>query len=124
MIFWLATCFCLVLVARAIQIKPPFNGQAISKKNRSATCRLAVFLGSGTTSNSPKLRILKEIQGGHTSECLTLLSSLDFTRYTDRIYFVSDGDSLSIERASALEIAKTNKSQSKVTKYLQYQDTI
>ncbi|ESK97111.1 glycosyltransferase family 1 protein [Moniliophthora roreri MCA 2997] len=54
------------------------------------TAKLAVFLGSG----------------GHTSEAISLLSALDFERYTPRIYVVSEGDSLSVQKAQALESKK------------------
>lgn len=35
-----------------------------------------------------------------------LLSSLDFTRYSPRIYFISQGDTLSERKAIALEASK------------------
>jgi len=41
--------------------------------------------------------------GGHTTEALTLLSSLDFARYTPRTYIISDGDTLSAQKARSLE---------------------
>ncbi|KAI0300999.1 oligosaccharide biosynthesis protein Alg14 like-domain-containing protein [Multifurca ochricompacta] len=56
----------------------------------SETCHLAVFLGSG----------------GHSSEALSLMSALDFSRYTPRTYFVSEGDPLSEQKAVALERLK------------------
>lgn len=46
--------------------------------------------------------------GGHTTEALTLVSALDFSRYTPRIYIISEGDSLSAEKAVALESRKTS----------------
>ncbi|TDL24321.1 glycosyltransferase family 1 protein [Rickenella mellea] len=60
-------------------------------RRRSSTCRLAVFLGSG----------------GHTSEILSLISTLDFSRYTPRIYIISEGDVLSLKKAEELELRKT-----------------
>jgi hypothetical protein len=36
-----------------------------------------------------------------------MLSALDFSRYTPRIYIISEGDSLSAEKATALEEQKT-----------------
>ncbi|KAJ7287472.1 glycosyltransferase family 1 protein [Mycena rebaudengoi] len=56
----------------------------------STTKSLAVFLGSG----------------GHTSEALSLISTLDFERYSPRTYIISEGDSLSAQKASDLEISK------------------
>lgn len=35
-----------------------------------------------------------------------MLSSLDFTRYSPRIYYISQGDSLSERKALALEASK------------------
>ncbi|KAH7329809.1 oligosaccharide biosynthesis protein Alg14 like-domain-containing protein [Rhizoctonia solani] len=55
-----------------------------------STKRLAVFLGSG----------------GHTSEALALVSSLDFDKYSPRTYIISEGDSLSAKKAVALEKLK------------------
>jgi beta-1,4-N-acetylglucosaminyltransferase len=46
--------------------------------------------------------------GGHTSEALALVSALDFSRYTPRLYIISEGDSLSAEKAVALEARKTS----------------
>jgi len=54
---------------------------------KSKKCSIAIFLGSG----------------GHTSEALTLVSALDFSRYSPRIYIVSEGDSLSVQKSVALE---------------------
>ncbi|KAK7057141.1 UDP-N-acetylglucosamine transferase subunit ALG14 [Favolaschia claudopus] len=54
------------------------------------TKSLAVFLGSG----------------GHTSEALTLISALDFSRYTPRTYIISEGDVLSAQKAHDLELSK------------------
>ncbi|KAJ6586985.1 glycosyltransferase family 1 protein [Mycena vulgaris] len=58
--------------------------------NQERTKSLAVFLGSG----------------GHTTEALTLISALDFTRYSPRTYVVSQGDALSAQKASELELSK------------------
>jgi beta-1,4-N-acetylglucosaminyltransferase len=44
--------------------------------------------------------------GGHSSEALSLVSALDFSRYTPRTYLVSEGDSLSAQKAKALEALK------------------
>ncbi|KLO15397.1 oligosaccharide biosynthesis protein Alg14 like protein [Schizopora paradoxa] len=47
--------------------------------------------------------------GGHTSELLSLLSDLDFSRYFPRTYIVSDGDALSARKAQDFENNKSNK---------------
>lgn len=44
--------------------------------------------------------------GGHTSEALSLLSALDFNRYVPRIYIISEGDTLSMQKAMVLEATK------------------
>ena len=50
--------------------------------------------------------------GGHSSEALSLVSALDFTRYTPRTYLVSEGDSLSAQKAIALEGLKASSAKS------------
>jgi beta-1,4-N-acetylglucosaminyltransferase len=44
--------------------------------------------------------------GGHTSEALMLLSSLNFDRYWPRTYVISEGDTLSARKALNLEVDK------------------
>ena len=44
--------------------------------------------------------------GGHTTEVLALVSALDFERYTPRTYIISDGDTLSAQKAHELEKRK------------------
>ncbi|EIM83096.1 glycosyltransferase family 1 protein [Stereum hirsutum FP-91666 SS1] len=70
------------------------KAQPIRRPRTTNTCSLAVFLGSG----------------GHTTESLTLLGSLDFSRYTPRTYIVSQGDLLSVQKAIALEASKMEES--------------
>ena len=53
--------------------------------------------------------------GGHSSEALSLVSALDFSRYTPRTYFVSGGDTLSEQKAVALEQLKTASASSLVS---------
>ncbi|TFY65860.1 hypothetical protein EVG20_g5230 [Dentipellis fragilis] len=89
-----AAAFALVLV-RIYFVSHP---QKTLRPRTSATCSLAVFLGSG----------------GHTSEALSLVSALDFTRYTPRTYIVSSGDSLSVQKALALEVLKVSTASSSV----------
>ncbi|KAE9411427.1 glycosyltransferase family 1 protein [Gymnopus androsaceus JB14] len=66
----------------------------------SKHCKLAVFLGSG----------------GHTSEMLALVSSLDFNRYVPRTYIISEGDTLSERKVAMLEAAKAANSESDMAK--------
>ncbi|PBK74232.1 glycosyltransferase family 1 protein [Armillaria solidipes] len=66
------------------------SGRTRLSDNTSGTRKLAVFLGSG----------------GHTSEAIALLSSLDYARFSSRIYIVSDGDTLSTQKAKDLEYKK------------------
>jgi len=76
-------------MVRVYAILPRASNPKASRPRRGC-CRLAVFLGSG----------------GHTSEALTLLSSLDFSRYRPRTYICSQGDLLSAKKAAVLEAAK------------------
>lgn len=48
--------------------------------------------------------------GGHTSEALSLMSSLDFRRYSPRVYFVSESDTISAQKAETLEVLKGSSS--------------
>lgn len=83
----------LILAALAVictRLYIACKAQPIQRPRTTNTCSLAVFLGSG----------------GHTTESLTLLGSLDFSRYTPRTYIVSQGDLLSVQKAIALEASK------------------
>ncbi|KAJ7178486.1 glycosyltransferase family 1 protein [Mycena crocata] len=82
LILGLATLFVFYRFVRAL----PGRKSLKQAKTKS----LAVFLGSG----------------GHTSEALTLISALDFARYSPRTYLISEGDSLSAQKASDLESSK------------------
>lgn len=92
MVAWLLCAAALIacVVLRLYSLLP--KGKIYKARVRPGTqsCSLAVFLGSG----------------GHTSEALTLVSSLDFTRYFPRTYIVSEGDILSARKAAALERVK------------------
>lgn len=82
------------------------SGSGINKRARP--CALAVFLGSGAAINyitSVSVRLTDSL-GGHTSEALTMISALDFTRYSPRTYIISEGDTLSAKKAIALEAVK------------------
>ena len=81
------------------------------KRAASDTCGLAVFLGSGMkrgVAKNVKLtnKPYHERAGGHTTEALALVSALDFARYTPRTYIISDGDTLSAQKAHELEERK------------------
>ncbi|KAI0288531.1 oligosaccharide biosynthesis protein Alg14 like-domain-containing protein [Russula brevipes] len=80
-----------VVFARIYVTFTTARGAVPRRRGRMKTCHLAVFLGSG----------------GHSSEALSLVSALDFTRYTPRTYLVSEGDPLSEQKATALERLKT-----------------
>ncbi|KAI0745357.1 oligosaccharide biosynthesis protein Alg14 like-domain-containing protein [Earliella scabrosa] len=75
----------LYAVAFASRYAKPFQ-----RRESSDQCSFAVFLGSG----------------GHTSEALSLLSALDFGRYVPRTYIISEGDTLSMQKAVDLESVK------------------
>lgn len=102
----LALALCLYRLYVAFTSKPASH----SRKSSAATCSLAVFLGSGHSFHSGLMAYAGLIwwAGGHTSEALQLLSSLDFTRYTPRRYIISSGDHLSAQKAAMLEQAKAS----------------
>ena len=81
----------------------------VQSREPGARCRLAVFLGSGDYYKARRCEHgthTAGMLGGHTSEMLTLVSALDFTRYTPRTYIVSEGDTLSAQKAVDLEKAR------------------
>jgi beta-1,4-N-acetylglucosaminyltransferase len=83
------------------------------KRNDGETCVLAVFLGSGFSDNpliGPAFSPAYVNPGGHTSEALMLTSGLDFSRYSPRIYIVSEGDTLSTNKVVSLEHSKAFRS--------------
>ncbi|THU95652.1 glycosyltransferase family 1 protein [Dendrothele bispora CBS 962.96] len=87
-----------ILLIRVWFILPQRHKGASSRSNHSSKSRkLAIFLGSGKC--------------GHTSEALALLSTLDFQRYSPRLYIISEGDHLSAQKARTLEASKTSTSQ-------------
>ncbi|KAI0000359.1 oligosaccharide biosynthesis protein Alg14 like-domain-containing protein [Russula vinacea] len=89
-LIWLALVVIFLIIARiCVTIITP-NGVP-RRRGLTETCHLAVFLGSG----------------GHSSEALSLVSALDFSRYTPRTYLVSEGDTLSAQKAVTLERLKT-----------------
>jgi beta-1,4-N-acetylglucosaminyltransferase len=80
------------------------------KRAHTETCHLAVFLGSGKLDAipiQPRAHNASFHLGGHSSEALSLVSALDFSRYTPRTYIVSEGDLLSEQKAIALERLKS-----------------
>jgi hypothetical protein len=89
----------------------PRDGRVALVSPRRKRCSIAIFLGSGRLLFSTKTTIDFTVKimyiGGHTSEALKLVSSLDFDRYFPRTYIVSDGDTLSANKARSLELAKT-----------------
>ncbi|KAK0486092.1 glycosyltransferase family 1 protein [Armillaria novae-zelandiae] len=78
------------------------SGRSRLSDNTSGTRKLAVFLGSG----------------GHTSEAIALLSSLDYARFSSRIYIVGDGDTLSTQKAIDLESKKCASSSEQNVRHL------
>ena len=57
-------------------------------------------------------------KGGHTSEALLLLSAIDLARYTPRTYVVSEGDTLSVQRALAFESSKAASTSNNASRFL------
>jgi len=76
-------------------------------RKRQSKCTVAVFLGSGTRLLLPFTVFDLYLLGGHTSEALSLLSSLDFEKYNRRLYLVCEGDTLSMQKARTFEQSKS-----------------
>ncbi|KAH8828041.1 UDP-N-acetylglucosamine transferase subunit ALG14 [Flagelloscypha sp. PMI_526] len=76
-------------VARLYSIMPTSAKSSVNQTART-TASLAVFLGSG----------------GHTTEALALLQTLDLDKYTPRTYIISEGDSLSADKARKFETSR------------------
>lgn len=77
------------------------------------SCSIAIFLGSGEFESICCFSYSFAYWpcwslGGHTTEALKLVSSLDFNRYTPRTYVVSEGDAFSARKALALEHIKSS----------------
>ncbi|KAL8749017.1 MAG: hypothetical protein Q9184_006972 [Pyrenodesmia sp. 2 TL-2023] len=72
---------------RLLYILPAFNPTRPSPRPKGQPTRLLIVLGSG----------------GHTAEMLSLLHTLDPTRYTHRSYVVSSGDDFSALKAIEFE---------------------
>ncbi|KAL4246012.1 UDP-N-acetylglucosamine transferase subunit ALG14 [Abortiporus biennis] len=89
----------ITIVALRIYCILPRPSVVKRTRRRKLTCALGVFLGSG----------------GHTSEAIALMSALDFSRYTPRTYFVSEGDILSAKKALAFESEKAAQTDSHST---------
>ncbi|KEP48526.1 putative UDP-N-acetylglucosamine transferase subunit Alg14-like protein [Rhizoctonia solani 123E] len=89
-IFFLSLGTSLFVSYRLYSILCTPYALSLSKNPGLSTRSLAVFLGSG----------------GHTTEALTLVSSLDFDKFSPRTYIISDGDSLSAKKAIVLENLK------------------
>ena len=102
---WLLVAVALI-VARVFVIIVFPKGSLPRPRDHKGTCHLAVFLGSGRSSTRTLAPMLRQYLGGHSSEALTLVSTLNFSRYTPRTYLVSEGDSLSATKAIALERLK------------------
>ncbi|KIK67360.1 glycosyltransferase family 1 protein [Collybiopsis luxurians FD-317 M1] len=87
------SAIALLILTRLFYIR--FCAKNHKTKEKSTSSRkLAVFLGSG----------------GHTTEMLALISSLDFEKYFPRTYIVSEGDTLSEQKAVMLERKKAGDS--------------
>ncbi|KAF8418525.1 oligosaccharide biosynthesis protein Alg14-like protein, partial [Tirmania nivea] len=75
---------------RLLSILPSTNPTSPPPRTPKSPTHLAAVLGSG----------------GHTSEALLLLSTVDFSKLTYRTYIVSSGDSLSAQKARDFEVSR------------------
>ncbi|KAH9961596.1 oligosaccharide biosynthesis protein Alg14-like protein [Russula dissimulans] len=93
-LIWLPLGIIFAIASRFYVILKSSRRNVPRRRGLTETCHLAVFLGSG----------------GHSSEALSLVSTLNFSRYTPRTYLISEGDPLSEQKAVALEQLKTEAS--------------
>lgn len=70
---------------------------------KTECCSIAVFLGSGLLSSNLSGNNFNDLPGGHTSEMLTMLATLDLSRYSPRLYIITEGDSFSARKAADFE---------------------
>ena len=107
-LIWLALGVIIAIIARICVAVINSAGNIPRRRGHEETCHLAVFLGSGKLTvfiiHHPNAHCHL---GGHSSEALSLVSALDFSRYTPRTYLVSEGDSLSAQKVVTLERLKT-----------------
>ncbi|GAA5987134.1 hypothetical protein JCM10908_001041 [Rhodotorula pacifica] len=79
---------CLLALRTAQVIVETHSGRrAPPRRTKTDEATLAVFLGSG----------------GHTAEMMRLVAHLDWNRFSNRIWIISSGDTLSETKALALE---------------------
>ncbi|KAJ3829127.1 glycosyltransferase family 1 protein [Lentinula raphanica] len=92
----LASCILVLLVAIVcirIYILPDSKTRDRTRAINHDRKKIAILLGSG----------------GHTSEMLAMTSTLDFNKYSPRVYILSEGDTLSRRKAITLEATKAAK---------------
>ena len=99
---------CLILssaVAAALRIYAILPKHGVKHRRRTTrVCKLGVFLGSGMwLIPGYWISSLIWLTGGHTTEALALLESVSFSRYGSRVYFVSEGDAFSEQKAVEFE---------------------
>jgi beta-1,4-N-acetylglucosaminyltransferase len=73
-----------------------------------------ITTGFSRTASSKRVRPCKTVicigSGGHTTEMINLLSTIDFTRYSPRYYFLAFSDKTSYTKVKNLEDSKENDS--------------
>lgn len=111
----------LFLGLRIYLLLPRFFPRPPPPRQPDETCSLGIFLGSGMsfvlhkaalgTPSRGVICVGEDVPadlgiGGHTAEMRTLLSTLDFERYTPRTYIYCYGDTMSLSTISSLEPEK------------------
>lgn len=71
-----------------------FRLSIVNKKDPVRSCR------KGKT---PRKLLISLGSGGHTSEMLQMLRTMDLTTFDTRIYYISSGDALSHQKATSFE---------------------
>jgi beta-1,4-N-acetylglucosaminyltransferase len=90
----------VIWLFRLLWIIPSLQGRF--REHRKLSAKIVIVLGSG----------------GHTAEMLRLIESLDFDKYSQRIYIISSGDTLSESKARAFELQKQSLNPKSVSRSL------
>lgn len=94
----LIVLFVLTLIARALYLvhKITTGFSKVPASKRTAHCKTIICVGSG----------------GHTTEMLMLVQTLDFDRYSPRYYIMANTDHISSCKIHAVEKTKSNAQES------------
>ncbi|KAJ2618412.1 metalloprotease, partial [Coemansia sp. RSA 1290] len=94
----LSLCICggILLLTRLYYVLPVFNQPTryVSKRRKGKT---------SVHQSSEKMLCVVLGSGGHTAEMVRLLQGVEFDRFMERLYIVSNNDTLSLDQISLVE---------------------